>query len=95
MDVNGLEVTFHPAFEEAVKDVVDLEENQIRLQTVMEKDTFNRVREIIESQPVRKRAAFYGTIYDAVCAGYDFSCVKSLEDIADIYAKFIIEKAFE
>lgn len=95
MDVNGSKVVFHPVFEEALKDAVELDENRIRLQTVMESNVFNRIMEIVESQPVRKRSAYYGTIYEAVCAGYDFSRVKSLNDIGDIYAQFIIRKTFE
>ena len=39
--------------------------------------------------------AFYLTIYEATCAGQNFSRVESLEDIADIYARFIIGQAFE
>ena len=93
--MNECKVTFHPVFVEAVKDAAELEEERTRLQTVMENDTFERVREIIEVQPARKRAAFYGTIYEATCAGQDFSRVESLEDIADIYARFIIGRAFE
>ena len=88
--MNECKVTFHPVFVEAVKDAAELDEERTRLQAVMGADTFERVRAIIEAQPARKRAAFYGTIYEATCAGQDFSRVESLEDIADIYARFII-----
>ena len=52
--MNECKVTFHPVFVEAVKDAAELEEERTRLQTVMENDTFERVREIIEVQPDRK-----------------------------------------
>ena len=93
--MNECKVTFHPAFVEAVKDAAELEEERTRLQTVIGADTFERVRRIIEAQPERKRAAYYWTICKAACAGQDFSRVESLEDIADIYARFIIGRAFE
>ena len=93
--MNECKVTFHPAFVEAVKDAAELDEERTRLQAAMGADTFERVRGIIEAQPARKRAAFYWTIYEATCAGQNFSRVESLEDIADIYARFIIGQAFE
>ena len=93
--MNECKVTFHPVFAEAVKNAAELDEERTRLQTVMENETFERVRGIIEAQAARKRAAFYGTIYEATCAGQDFSRVESLEDIADIYTRFIIGRAFE
>lgn len=93
--MNECKVTFHPAFVEAVKDAAELDEERTRLQSVMENGTFERVRGIIEAQPARKRATFYWTIYEATCAGQNFSRVESLEDIADIYARFIIGQAFE
>ena len=71
--MNECKVTFHPVFVEAVKDAAELDEERTRLQAVMGADTFERVRAIIEAQPARKRAAFYGTIYEATCAGQDFS----------------------
>ena len=93
--MNECKVTFHPVFMEAVKDAAELDEERTRLQSVMENGTFERVRGIIEAQPARQRAAFYWTIYEATCAGQNFSRVESLEDIADIYARFIIGQAFE
>ena len=92
--MNGHEVTFHPAFVEAVKAAAEIGEEQLKLQCVLEHDTFERVRAIIEAQEPRKRAAYYGTIYEAVCAGEDFSRVESLRDIADIYAHFIVRRIF-
>lgn len=93
--MNECKVTFHPAFTEAIRNAAELEEERARLQMVMEKSTFERVRRIVEAQPAGKRAAYYGTICEAACAGQDFSGVESLKDIADIYARFIIGRAFE
>ena len=92
--MNECKVTFHPVFVEAVKDAAELDEERTRLQAVMGADTFERVRAIIEAQPARKRAAFYGTIYEATCAGLFFARVYSLEEIADLYAGFIMGRGF-
>lgn len=92
--MNGHEVTFHPAFLEAVKAAAEIDEERVKLQCVLEHDTFERVRVIVEAQEPRKRAAYYGTIYEAACAGEDFSRVESLRDIADIYARFAVRRAF-
>ena len=51
--MNECKVFFHPAFAEAVKDVAKLDEERTRLQTVMENNAFERVRRIIETQPLR------------------------------------------
>lgn len=74
--------------------IAELEEARIQLQMVLEPEIFERVRRIIEAQDVRKRAAYYGTIVEAVCAGKDFSRVESIKDITDIYARFIIGRTF-
>lgn len=91
--MNQNSVTFHPAFTEAIKATVELDEERVKLQTVLEPRTFERVRAIIERQPAEKRAAFYGTIFEAVCAGEDFSRVQSIEDIGEVYARFIVRRA--
>lgn len=77
-----------------IEKVTLLEEERAKLQCVMEPRTFEQVREIVEAQEARKRVAFYGTIYDAACAGEDFSRVESLKDVADIYARFVVRRAF-
>ena len=86
--MNECKVFFHPAFAEAVKDVAKLDEERTRLQTVMENNAFERVRRIIETQPLRTRTALYWSIYKATCAGQDFSRVDSMKDIAYIYTQF-------
>ena len=52
--MNECKVTFHPVFAEALKNVAELDEERTRLQTVVENETFERVRGIIEAQPARK-----------------------------------------
>lgn len=88
-------VTFHPALVETVKAVAELGKERVNLQAVLEPETFERVREIIEAQAIEKRAAYYGTICEAVCAGENFSQVESIRDIADIYAQFIVRRELE
>lgn len=92
--MNDYRVTFHPDFAEAVKRAAELDEERTMLQTVLEPETFERVRKIVEAQEAGKRATYYGTIREAVCGGEDFSKVESIKDIADIYARFIIGRAF-
>ncbi|MDF1495471.1 hypothetical protein [Caproiciproducens sp. CPB-2] len=92
--MNQGNVIFHPAFTEAIRAAAELEEERVKLQTVMGPQTFERVQTIIERQPAAKRAAFYGTIFEAVCAGEDFSQVETIEDIGGIYARFIVRRAF-
>lgn len=92
--MNGHEVTFHPAFAEAVKATAEIGEERLKLQSVLEHGTFERVQKTVEAQELRKRVAYYGMIYEAVCAGEDFSRVESLQDIADIYARFAVRRAF-
>lgn len=85
-------VTFHPAFVAAIRAEAEREEERVKLQTVVGPQTFERVRDIVEQQPAEKRAAFYGTICEATCAGEDFSRVESIEDIGEIYARFIVRR---
>ena len=92
--MNECKVTFHPVFVEAVKDAAELDEERTRLQAVMGADTFERVRAIIEAQPARKRAAFYGTIYEATCAGLFLARVHAVAASAAISARFICGRAF-
>lgn len=91
--MNRYEVTFHPAFLEAANAAAEIEEERLKLQCVLEHDTFERVRAIIEEQEPHKRAAYYGTICEAACAGEDFARVESLRDIADVYARFAVRRA--
>ena len=70
--MNDYRVTFHPNFTEAIKRAAELDEERTKLQTVLEPETFERVRKIVEAQDASKRAAYYGTIRDAVCGGEDF-----------------------
>lgn len=92
--MNSYNATFRPDFAEAVKRAAELDEERIMLQTVLEPETFERVRKIVEAQDARKRAAYYGTIREAVCGGEDFSKAESIRDIADIYARFIVGRLF-
>lgn len=92
--MDDYKVTFHPTLSEMVKSAAEVDTERTRLQMVMDRETFERVRQIIEAQEAGKRAAFYGTVREAVCAGEDFSRVETIQDIGDIYARFIIGQAF-
>ncbi len=87
-------IKYSPEFLKVARGAAELDEERTKLQTVLEPEIFERVRQIVEAQDRRKRAAYYGTIFEAVCAGEDFSRVESIRDIADIFARFIIGQAF-
>ncbi|MGE4484583.1 MAG: hypothetical protein AB7C97_05655 [Oscillospiraceae bacterium] len=96
-------VTFHPALinalaahsglsSESIKESLKYETVMAVLKIVVGENTFQRVRLIIEREDFWKRAAYYSTISDAARAGYDFSNVETLRDIADIYAHYFVYK---
>jgi hypothetical protein len=87
-------VYLHPALKHAIEATMELEKARLKLQTVLGKETFEKVKNIIENEEAGKRAAFYETITEAACYGSDFSKVETIKDIADIYARFIIKRAF-
>ena len=87
-------VAFRPALNYAVEEAVKLEEERSRAAVILGPETFERVRGIVEKQDLQKRAAFYGTITEAACAGEDFSQVDSIEDIGGIYARFVVRRNF-
>ncbi len=88
-------IKYHPEFLKVARDAAELDEERTKLQTVLEPETFDRVRQIVEAQDIRKRAAYYGTIFEAARAGEDFSHVESIRDIGDIFTRFIIGRTFE
>lgn len=53
--MNDYRVTFHPNFAEAIKRAAELNEERTMLQTVLEPETFERVRKIVEAQDASKR----------------------------------------
>lgn len=85
-------ITWNPAIKPALAALVELEEERNRAAAVLGSEIFERVRRIVEGQPIEKRAAFYGTVSEAACAGEDFSRVGSISDIGDIYARFIVRR---
>lgn len=87
-------ITWNPVIKPALAALVELEEERNRAVAVLGTEIFGRVREIVEGQPMEKRAAFYGTITEAACAGEDFSQVDSIADIGNIYAQFIVRRTF-
>lgn len=87
-------IAFRPTLKYAMEEAVKLGEEQNRAAAVLGPETFERVRGIVEKQDLQKRAAFYGTITEAACAGEDFSQVDSIEDIGGIYARFVVRRTF-
>jgi len=71
--VDNYAIKYSPEFLKAAHDAAELDEERTKLQTVLEPETFERVRQIVEAQDRRKRAAYYGTILEAARAGEDFA----------------------
>lgn len=87
-------VIFHPLFRRFMEAAVELEEMRSRAQAALGPEVYKRVEAIIEQQPQEKRAACYGTIAEAALCGSDFSKAETIRDIGEIYARFIIRRAF-
>lgn len=94
MNDNHSHITFHPALVSLIEAEVELEETRCRAAVVLGPEVFRRVSKIVEAERSDKRAAFYETIAEAACAGNDFSRVETIRDIGEIYAQFIIKRAF-
>lgn len=73
---------------EELQELMEIEQEQTKLQHILGKQTFERVRKIVEQQPSYKRAAFYETACRAAMAGYDYSAVESISDMGSIFAKY-------
>lgn len=67
-----------------------LDEQRARANVVLGPSVFARVSAIVDKEPDYKRASFYETICTAALAGYDFSAVESIRDIAEVYAHYFL-----
>lgn len=85
-------VIIHPAFVATVRSTFRRDKLRAKLQAVMEPRTFERVRSIIQQQPIEDQKEYYEMIYEPTCHGEDFSQVKSIDDIGDIYALYFIHQ---
>lgn len=95
IDFTRIANVIYPArFAVNVKEFIEIEEWKARIIVVLPSPTSEKIVKIVEAQPFEKRVAFYGTICDAALAGYDFSAVDTIEDISDVYARYLIKKVF-
>lgn len=93
MDIRGIKLA--PSLtREALQAAVEIGEERARCRAVFEESTFQRIDRIIQQQSVGKRAAFYGTTFEAGAYGADYSNVESIEDMGAVYAHYIVEKTF-
>lgn len=94
MGYDGARVVWNSAIKQIIEAAAELQEEKNRAAAVLGPETFERVQKIVDRERPDKRAAFYGTISEAACAGEDFSNVEAMDDIAGIYARFAIRRAF-
>ena len=73
-------------------EMAEIERMELTLQKVAEPETAARLIEIIRQQPKEKQAAFLETTAKAIMGGADYSACKSLDDMADAWAKNEIER---
>lgn len=77
----------------AAVEAVEVERLETALQTVLGVPLAARLVEIVKQQPKEKQAAFLETTLKAALGGADYSACKSIEDMADVYAKYFVETA--
>lgn len=88
-------VFIRPVLKELIDQHVEFEEIKNKLRAVLGETAYVKVEAIIEKEPfVSRKSAFYETIFDAASFGADFSKVKNLKDIADVYAKYVYQRYF-
>lgn len=58
------------------------------------KEVGERLIRIIEGQNAEKHIAFTETTIEALKAGYDYSHCKTIDDMAEVYTRYLMEIAF-
>ncbi|MDC7288506.1 hypothetical protein NXH76_11890 [Blautia schinkii] len=78
----------------AVRAQVEQDEADTRLIKVAGEDVGNRLIRIIREQSPLKQLAFTETTIEALAAGYDYSECKTIDDMAHVYAGYLIDLTF-
>lgn len=78
----------------AVRAQIEQDNANALLISLAGKEIGERLIRIIEGQHTEKHLAFTETTIEALKAGYDYSQCKTIDDMAEVYARYLIEKAF-
>ena len=73
-----------------VQKQVERQENEIKLETILGKELADHILEIIMEQDEDKQDAFLETTIEAAMAGADYSRCQTMDDVADVYARWLI-----
>lgn len=79
------------------KYTIRYDEKRIQLQVIVGKETATNIINIIqeESSDRERRMAFLETTIEAALGGADYSRCKSINDIAKVYSRYLINKFFK
>lgn len=79
------------AVEIMAMDVAEIKHLEMELQTVVKAETAERLIGIFRQQPEEKQAAFIETTIKAARGGADYSACQTIDDVANVYAKYFVE----
>ena len=74
-----------------VRELVEVDSLETSLQTVLGVPLAARLVEIVKKEPKEKQAAFLETTLKAALGGADYSACKTMDDMANVYAKYFVE----
>lgn len=77
--------------ERDAEEAAEIERLETALQTVVGVPLAARLVEIVKKQPKEKQTAFLETTMEAALGGADYSACKTIDDMADVYAKYFVE----
>ena len=93
MFLDPLHIEAADAVEIMAMDVVEVKHLEMELRTVVKAETAERLIRIFRKQPEEKQAAFIETTIKAARGGADYSTCQTIEDIANVFAKYFVESA--
>ena len=77
--------------ERDAEEAAEIERMETALQTVLGVPLTARLVEIVKQQPKEKQAAFLETTLKAALNGADYSACQTIDDMANVYAKYFVE----
>lgn len=77
--------------EREIEEAAEIERLETMMHTIMDTKTAARLIWIVEKQPKEKQAAFLETTIKAALGGADYSACKTIDDMAEVYAKYFVE----
>ena len=78
--------------ERDAEEAAEIERLELKLQQVAGAELAARLIEIIHQQPKEKWEGFLGTTAEAIMNGADYSACKTIDDMANVFAKNFVER---